>query len=166
MKLTKFEDSLHERLRDPDYAQSYLQAALRDGDKSEWLVAVREVAAATEGGVTSIAKTAKLGRESLYKSLSPNGNPQWETVRDVLEALGFELVVQRRDSAHQSDLAVAMRPSTATVKAQASSRTTGGKSGAGTTLRKGTDGTVVGRTRKHAKALPGKGDTSRENVKA
>lgn len=140
MKLTKFEDSLHERLRDPAYAQSYLQAALREGDKHEWLIAVREVAAATEGGVTNVAKKAKVGRESLYKSLSSNGNPQFETVRSVLDALGFELVVQRIDLAN--------RARSADVSAPRSRQA----------------GTLAVRARKHAKPHSGKGLLGKANA--
>jgi probable addiction module antidote protein len=96
MKLTKFEDSLQERLRDPEYAQSYLQAALNDGGKAEWLVALREVALASDGGLKHVAEQAHVGRESMYKSLSGDGNPRWETVRSVLDTLGFELIVQKK----------------------------------------------------------------------
>ena len=99
MKLTKFEDSFHKRLRDPDYALAYLQAALEEGGQGEWLTAVKEVAAASEGGLKRVAEEANIGRESMYKSLSLDGNPRWETVRTVLDTLGYELAIQKKQPA-------------------------------------------------------------------
>ena len=42
-------------------------------------------------GMTQVAADAGLGRESLYKALSPNGNPEFATVLKVVRALGLEL---------------------------------------------------------------------------
>ena len=42
-------------------------------------------------GMTKIAAKAGLGRESLYKALSPNGNPEFATVLKVMRALGLRL---------------------------------------------------------------------------
>jgi Homeodomain-like domain len=44
-------------------------------------------------GMTQIAQAAGLGRESLYKALSPDGNPELATVLKVLRALGLKLTV-------------------------------------------------------------------------
>ena len=41
--------------------------------------------------MTKIAAKAGLGRESLYKALSPNGNPEFATVLKVMRALGLRL---------------------------------------------------------------------------
>ncbi len=45
--------------------------------------------------MTDIAKAAGLGRQSLYKALSPDGNPEFATVVSVLKALGLRLSVTR-----------------------------------------------------------------------
>jgi probable addiction module antidote protein len=45
-------------------------------------------------GMTEIAREAGLGRESLYKALSPEGNPEFATVMKVLRALGLSLHVK------------------------------------------------------------------------
>ena len=42
-------------------------------------------------GMTQIARELNLTREGLYKSLSPNGNPSFETVIRLLEILGLEI---------------------------------------------------------------------------
>ncbi len=44
-------------------------------------------------GMAQIAKAAGLGRESLYKALSPEGNPEFSTVLKVMRALGLKLKV-------------------------------------------------------------------------
>jgi probable addiction module antidote protein len=43
--------------------------------------------------MAKIARAAGLGRESLYKALSPDGNPEFATVLKVLRALGLKLKV-------------------------------------------------------------------------
>ncbi len=45
------------------------------------------------GGMSAIAKKAKLSREALYRALSPNGNPTIKTLTSVLNAIGMSLTV-------------------------------------------------------------------------
>jgi probable addiction module antidote protein len=49
--------------------------------------------AARVRGMSDIAKQTGLSRESLYKALSGDGNPQFETINRVLKALGLQLRV-------------------------------------------------------------------------
>jgi probable addiction module antidote protein len=67
----------------------YLEAALEDGDPALVTAALGDIARAK--GMTKIAEAAGLGRESLYKSLSPGGNPELSTVLRVVRALGLRL---------------------------------------------------------------------------
>lgn len=69
----------------------YLDAALEDGDPALVTAALGDVARAR--GMTKIAQAAGLGRESLYKSLSRDGNPELSTVLRVVSALGLRLRV-------------------------------------------------------------------------
>ena len=69
----------------------YLTAALENPDPEAFLVAVRDVAKAR--GISQVAATAGLGRESLYKTLKPGAQPRFETVRRLLSALGVRLDV-------------------------------------------------------------------------
>lgn len=55
-------------------------------------MAVANVAKAR--GMAGVAKHAGLGRESLYKALSPGAKPRYETVRKLLDALGVRLTIQ------------------------------------------------------------------------
>ena len=94
MKLRKFDDHLHEKLRDPDYAVAYLEAAWEEGGSDEFLYALRDVAIAN-GGVQQIAQRTGHGRESLYKSLSKEGNPRIKTLDDVLHSMGMRIAIAR-----------------------------------------------------------------------
>jgi probable addiction module antidote protein len=77
---------------------AYLNAALADGDPAVLLEALRNVAQA-RGGVGALAKVAGVSRESLYRTLSPRGNPKIDTVMELLRALGLRLSVERRKAA-------------------------------------------------------------------
>lgn len=68
---------------------AYLGAAFEDGDPALIAAALGDIARAR--GMTKVAADAGLGRESLYKALSPNGNPELATVLKVMQALGLEL---------------------------------------------------------------------------
>ena len=68
---------------------AYLDAALEDGDPCVVTAALGDIARAK--GMTDIANATGLGRESLYKALSPSGNPEIATVLKVLGALGLRL---------------------------------------------------------------------------
>jgi probable addiction module antidote protein len=76
-------------LRDDQEMVAYIQSALEEGDPSVITAALGDIARAK--GMTRIARQAGLGRESLYKALSPDGNPEFATVLRVLEALGLRL---------------------------------------------------------------------------
>jgi len=68
---------------------AYLEAALEDGDPALVAVALGDIARAK--GMSEVARQAGLGRESLYKALSPDGNPEFSTVLKVVKALGIRL---------------------------------------------------------------------------
>jgi probable addiction module antidote protein len=75
---------------DEDIAE-YLDAVFEDGDPELIRHALGDIARAK--GMTRIAKAAGLGRESLYKALSAQGNPEFATVLKVIRALGLKLKV-------------------------------------------------------------------------
>jgi probable addiction module antidote protein len=74
---------------------AYIAAALETGDPDFVRDALGIVARAR--GVGRVAKTAKLNRESLYKALGKNGNPEFSTVMRVVRALGLRLSVRPRE---------------------------------------------------------------------
>lgn len=68
---------------------AYLEAALEEGDPALVAAALGDIARAK--GMTQLARETGLGRESLYKALSPTGNPEFATVMKVVAALGLKL---------------------------------------------------------------------------
>ena len=68
---------------------AYLEAAFDDGDSRLITAALGDIAKSK--GMTKIASEAGLGRESLYKALSHDGNPRFSTVLKVMQALGIRL---------------------------------------------------------------------------
>ncbi len=68
---------------------AYLEAALEEGDPTLITSALGDIARAK--GMTQIARETGLGRESLYKALSAEGNPEFATVLKVLRSLGLRL---------------------------------------------------------------------------
>lgn len=72
---------------DPDFAAQYLNAAIEDTQEpAVLLMALRHLAEA-RGGLARVAKQAGIERESLYRALSPKGNPRLSTLTAVLKAL-------------------------------------------------------------------------------
>lgn len=76
-------------LDDDETIAEYLTAALEDPNPDVFLAAVRDVARAR--GMAQLAKDAGLGRESLYKALTPGAKPRYDTVLKLLQALGVKL---------------------------------------------------------------------------
>ncbi len=88
-----YQESLIERLRDPKEAAAYLDAALEDGDRAVFLLAIRNVIQAF-GGMTQVARHTGLNRENLYRVLSEQGNPELKSLEKLLKALGLRLAVE------------------------------------------------------------------------
>jgi probable addiction module antidote protein len=78
-----------EHLESEEDMAAYLEAALEDGDPALIAAALGDIARTQ--GMSAIARKTGLGRESLYKALSPDGNPEFSTVLKVVRALGLRL---------------------------------------------------------------------------
>ena len=90
---TEFTDyDTSEYLEDEQDIIAYLNAVTEYDDPALMQVALGNVAKAR--GMTQIAKDAGVGRESLYKSLSRDGNPSFQTIVKVIHALGGRLAIQ------------------------------------------------------------------------
>jgi len=92
-KITTYQEDLIESLKDPKEAAEYLNAAIEDGDREVFLLALRNVAQA-HGGMSAIAQKTHLKRESLYRMLSKKGNPELNSIFNVLHAVGLKLSVE------------------------------------------------------------------------
>ena len=78
-----------EHLETAEDIAAYLEAAFEEGDPSLVAAALGDIARAK--GMAQIARDTGLGRESLYKALSPEGNPEFATIMKVVGALGLKL---------------------------------------------------------------------------
>ena len=97
-------DELIKELRaDRQLAVEYLKAALSELDdpdnRAAGLLAMRDVAEAY-GGLGAVALEAGINRESLYRALSPKGNPTLKTILAVMKVVGMKLSVEPSDHAH------------------------------------------------------------------
>jgi probable addiction module antidote protein len=81
-----------EHLETEEDMAAYLDAAIEEGDAALVVAALGDIARAK--GMSQIAREAGLGRESLYKALSPTGNPEFATILKVVNALGLQLHVK------------------------------------------------------------------------
>lgn len=90
-----YKEGLMEDLRHPKEAAAYLNAAIEEGSKEAFLLALRDVAEAN--GMTRLAKGTRLNRESMYRMLSKRGNPELSSLAALLEGLGLKLAVEVRE---------------------------------------------------------------------
>jgi probable addiction module antidote protein len=73
-------------LDDDEAVAEYMSAVFEADDPDLLLLALSDVARAK--GMAQVAKDAGLGRESLYKALTPGAKPRFDTVLKVAKALG------------------------------------------------------------------------------
>lgn len=89
VKVTDFDPSAY--LDDEETIAEYLTAALEDDNPDVFLSAVGNVAKAR--GMSAIAAATGLGRESLYKAMTPGAKPRYDTVLKVLDSLGLRITI-------------------------------------------------------------------------
>lgn len=77
------------------YLEVCIEEALQKNDMNILLSAIGTAVKAR--GMMQVAKDAGLSRESLYKSLSPDAKPRFETISKVLKALGVQLILKPID---------------------------------------------------------------------
>jgi probable addiction module antidote protein len=88
------EEATRQSLRaDPVFAAKYLDSVLEDGNQEELMLAMRRLADAF-GGVAGLAETADLNVTSLYRTLSPKGNPELRSMNALLKAMGMRLSIR------------------------------------------------------------------------
>ena len=90
MGTKNYDEFLREQLRDPELAAAYLTDALEDDSPELFLIALRNVAEA-HGGIAAIAEATHLNRQTMYRTLSSEGNPTFATLLTILRAVGMNL---------------------------------------------------------------------------
>ncbi len=81
-------------LRDDADIAAYLEAAIAEDDPVLLARALGAVARARN--MTDLARDTGLSRQSLYKALSPSGNPSLDTIMRVVRALGWQITLTKR----------------------------------------------------------------------
>lgn len=92
MTLRNFDEFIEEELQNPEFASTYLQESLEEGGIPLFLIALRQIVQANSG-LTKVAQETGLGRESLYKTLSEQGNPHLLTIEKVLKSIGMKITI-------------------------------------------------------------------------
>jgi len=90
LKLVKFDAARY--LDDDEAIAEYMTAVLEANNPDLLLLALGDIARAK--GMAQVAKDAGLGRESLYKALSPGAKPRFDTVMKVARALGVKFTAE------------------------------------------------------------------------
>jgi probable addiction module antidote protein len=88
-KTTRYDVAEH--LRTPEEMAAYLEACLEEGNGDAAFIAKALGDIARAKGMTQVARDAGLSRESLYKALSGERSPGFDTVLKVMAALGLKL---------------------------------------------------------------------------
>ena len=89
MKLESTKFDVADYLDTEELREDYLELVSKDGTPEELLKAINDVARTR--GMAKTAREAGITREGLYKALSPDGNPAFSTVYNILHAIGYTL---------------------------------------------------------------------------
>ncbi len=89
IKITRYDVAEH--LRTPEDMAAYLEACFEESDGDATFIAKALGDIARAKGMTQIARDTGLSRESLYKALSGERNPTFDTILKVISALGLQL---------------------------------------------------------------------------
>ena len=77
--------------------EAVIELAIQENDPEFLFDAIGDIARSK--GMTQLARELNLDRSSLYKSLSPAGNPSFFTIAKVMDNLGFQLSVKQKVTA-------------------------------------------------------------------
>ena len=89
VKLRKWDSA--EYLKTDEDMALYLEACIEEAGDDAAFIAKALGTIARAKGMTQLARDTGLGRESLYKALSGEGNPSFATILKVMRALGIKL---------------------------------------------------------------------------
>jgi probable addiction module antidote protein len=99
MKTTTTLYDVAEHLRTPEEMAAYLEACIEEADGEAAFIAKALGDIARAQGMTQVARDSGLSRESLYKALSGERSPSFDTILKVVTALGLKLSASVRNDA-------------------------------------------------------------------
>jgi probable addiction module antidote protein len=97
VKLSKWDSAQH--LKTEEDMAAYFSACLDEAGDDAAFIAAALGTIARARGMSQLARDTGLGRESLYKALSGEGNPSFATILKVVNALGLKLGAQHSATA-------------------------------------------------------------------
>jgi probable addiction module antidote protein len=104
IRTTKFDVAEH--LRTAEEMAAYLEACLEEPDADAAFIARALGDIARAKGMSQVARETGLSRESLYKALSGDRSPEFETVLKVTRALGLRLRAEVIDASPQPRISI------------------------------------------------------------
>ena len=93
-----YEWDMADNINTKEDVYAYLEAAFEENNTETILDVIGAIARSK--GMTQIARDLNLNRESLYRSLAPDGNPSFITIVNVLDNLGCQLSVRQKVPAY------------------------------------------------------------------
>lgn len=96
MKTKNYEEYLLKTLQDPEEALGYLNAALMDEDRRVFLLALKHVLKAQRIDISAFADETNISRQNVYRIVSETGNPRWDNLSAILDAMGLQLRVEAK----------------------------------------------------------------------
>ena len=91
IKLRKWDSAEHLKIEED--MQAYLQACIDESNGDAAFIAKALGNIAKAKGMAQLSRDTGLGRESLYKALSGDVNPSFDTVIKVVKALNLRLAI-------------------------------------------------------------------------
>ncbi|MCL2481049.1 MAG: putative addiction module antidote protein [Spirochaetaceae bacterium] len=93
-KITVSDWNLADEINTKEDVIGIIEAALEENDTELLLSVIGDIARSK--GMAQVARELNLNRESLYRSLSQDGNPSFNTIVKVLDNLGFQLSIKQK----------------------------------------------------------------------
>ena len=93
-KITVSDWDLADEIETRADVEGILEAALEENDIEFLFKVIGDIARSK--GMAQVARDLNLNRESLYRSLSQDGNPSFVTIAKVLDNLGYQLSIKQK----------------------------------------------------------------------
>lgn len=92
-----FEAALYPELQnDDEFAAEYLKQSLEEDDPRLFFMALKHLVEARNVNISQLARDTNLNRPNLYTILSASGNPQFDSVKTILDSLGFKISIEAK----------------------------------------------------------------------